>query len=449
MAFASFSLLRQWRSSLRADSPPPPIIRPSSLLSANAPSYADELEPHRSAPSTPLPHEDFSYNSSDSAIRVEPFNTPSATYSLSSATPNSSPPPPHSSAAILLTPMSALCRSDRAATVPATPYTPGELAAGASSAHASPTRGLADFSLSSLTSFSTSTPPPRSVTAAAQHATSPLSGLTSSSFALPSHSPSLSPLPSPPPPPSRPPRLQPPALQASLVLAYCRAWLLANEEYEVRARLNDTASDKHALKARVHHRMQRMSGEEKRTGVLLEGLCSAEEQLRRELDTVTSLMQQRQREGGGHRSRKGIHNHSSPSPSPRTASTVSSSLNALREQKHMLCSSIEQLIHKRNSHRQQLAVLQSSIACMTQALYQTHITLRERYTQFGTADNTSSLHYNPLSATTSPRTGETRHSSRTRDASLSLLPPRQPLLLESVLSRHPARVFHCVVVHAR
>ena len=154
----------------------------------------------------------------------------------------------------------------------------------------------------------------------------------------------------------------------------------------MRARLNDTATDKHALKVRVHQRMQRMSGEEKRIAAVLEGLSSQEEQLRRELDTVTSLMQQRAREGG-HRSRKAVHTQPSPSPSPRTPSTANNSLNALREQKHLVCSSIEQLIHKRNTHRQQLAVLHSSITCMTQALYQTHIALRERYTQFGERDD--------------------------------------------------------------
>ena len=379
MAFAPFSLLRQWRSSLRADSPPPPLIRPSSLLSPDQPSYADELEPQGSEPSTPLPHEDFSYNSTDSAIRIEPFDPTTAAYTLAAATLDA--PPPHTSASILLTPVSALSRTERANTVPVgTPSTPGDGAA-SSNVHGSPTPctplALSDTSFSSSTSFS-STP---SRPAAALHRAASLSP-DSTFSSLPSHAPSLPSLPPPPPPPARPPRLRPPALQSSLLLAYCRAWLLANEEYEVRARLNDTASDKHALKVRVHQRMQRMSGEEKRIAVLLEGLCSQEEQLRRDLDSVTSLMQQRQREGG-HRPRKALHTQPSPSPSPRTPSTANSSLNALREQKHLLCSSIEQLIHKRNSHRQQLAVLQSSITCMTQALYQTHIALRERYTQFG------------------------------------------------------------------
>ena len=384
MAFSSFSLLRQWRSSLRADSPPPPLLRPSSLLSADKPSYADELEPQGSAPNTPLPHEDFSYNSSDSTVRIEPFDGSTSTFPIAALTADAPLPPlqQQTSTSLLLTPMTAIPRPERAATVPLsrsrTPSTPAS-DAGAPSMLASPSPSTplasSDSTVSASASFSSSPSGPTAALSQPGPALSPASTFSS----LPSHAPALPSL-SPPPPPSPPPRaprLHPPALQASLLLAYCRAWLLANEEYEVRARLNDTASDKHALKVRVHQRMQRMGGEEKRIAAVLEGLSSQEEQLRRELDTLTSLMQQRQREGGGHQSR---HAQPSPSPSLRTPSGHSS-LTALREQKHVVCSSIEQLIHKRNNHRQQLAVLHSSITCMTQALYQnTHRTTRTIHT---------------------------------------------------------------------
>ena len=378
MSFSSFSLLRQLRASLRGDSPPPPLLRPASLLAAGKSSYADELDPQHSAPNTPLPHEDFSYNNSDSALRSTPHDGTFATFHSTPPKADVSMPLQHASASILLTSMSA-ARPERAATVPigrlGTPVTPGA-AASSMLVSPSPSSPLAssDSTVSASASFSSSPSTAQSQPAASLSSASTFSSLPLHAPALPS----LSPEP-PPSPPPRPPRLHPPALQVSLLLAYCRAWLLANEEYEVRARLNDTASDKHALKVRVHQRMQRMGGEEKRIAVLLEGLSSQEEQLRRELDTLSQLMQHKQR-GGAQRSRRTQPSPSS-SPSPRTPSTANASLNALREQKHVVCSSIEQLIHKRNTHRQQLAVLQSSIACMTQALYQTHIAVRERYTQ--------------------------------------------------------------------
>ena len=70
MSFPSFSAIRNWRASLRGDSPPPPLLRTSSLLSAphQPASYAEDLEPAPSEPTTPLPQEDYSYNDASAII---------------------------------------------------------------------------------------------------------------------------------------------------------------------------------------------------------------------------------------------------------------------------------------------------------------------------------------------------------------------------------------------
>ena len=225
---------------------------------------------------------------------------------------------------------------------------------------------------------------------------------SSSSSSLPSSSLSFPP-PPPPPPPLQlppPPRLSPPALQATLILAYCRAWLLANEEFELRSRLNHTATDKHALKVRLHQSLQRFQAEDGKISTTLDGLQREEERLRRELDAVTGQLQTRQQQ----RVKKAAAavpavpsatSTAPPAPSPSPPLPSSGALltpapllqpkgvsAGLREQRAALWQSIEQLIHRRNAHRSGLLTVRQSCSCITQALWQTHISLRERYTQF-------------------------------------------------------------------
>src|SRR5258708_5064032 len=91
MSFPSFTVLRNWRSSLRADSPPPPLLRPSSLLSAphQAASYAADLDPAPSEPTTPLPQEDFSYNDA-SAVTLTTIDQQQNTTTPAQQSPSSS-----------------------------------------------------------------------------------------------------------------------------------------------------------------------------------------------------------------------------------------------------------------------------------------------------------------------------------------------------------------------
>ena len=355
MSFPSFSVLRQWRASLRADSPPPPLLQPSSLHvhSHHTSPYLDDLDPQPSEPSTPLPQDDFSYN--DASVTLHPFT----------------PAPPTTSATDSTTPGSfSLSSILRSAPVPVRGQS------------ASTTRGLLDDSDAS--------PPPAVLLATPAPSPAPLP-----------QAPSLTPIigiadvsavgflplqPATPGSPTavavaEPARLQPPALQASLILAHCRAWLLATEEYEVRARLNLTASDKHALKVRLHQALQRFQAEDRKMTAALEALQAQEEALRKDLDALTGHIS---RASHRHRKQHALPPHSSPTPSSPSSSAAA--VTALRDQRQALWTSLEALIHRRNAQRSALLTVQQSVSCMTQALYQTHIFLREQYTQFTSAD---------------------------------------------------------------
>jgi hypothetical protein len=170
-----------------------------------------------------------------------------------------------------------------------------------------------------------------------------------------------------------------PALRGALIIAYCRAWLVQEEENQLRTRLSDCASDKHNLKSKLLKQQNKFEGQEKLLRTELGQVEKLEESLRNQLDELSKKVNQLQ----ANSMLEADKNTNSTQIKRRTLGANLFANNAEYQQltaaQDTLWKSLEESINHRNQINTDLAIIDQSKLCIQQGLYASHLFVREKY----------------------------------------------------------------------